>query len=137
MSGRFVIDIPFGARVLWRGFSHACEVESDRLRACCCVPREAVHAAPILAENLANRVLVVSALQHRFSEDEYVPWTAVAAAAVIVVGAVGLAIWVETGRPIAVDGMEALLGVEEERPGPGGLLLARGAVTYRASIIDA
>jgi preprotein translocase subunit Sss1 len=35
----------------------------------------------------------VDRLQHRLREDEYVPWTAVATAAVVVVGAVGLAIW--------------------------------------------
>jgi len=32
-------------------------------------------------------------LQHRLREDEYVPWTAVATAAVVVVVALGLAIW--------------------------------------------
>ena len=32
-------------------------------------------------------------LQHRLREDEYVPWTAVATAAAVVVGAIGLAVW--------------------------------------------
>jgi hypothetical protein len=35
----------------------------------------------------------IDRLQHRLREEEYVPWTAVAAAAVVVVGAVGLALW--------------------------------------------
>lgn len=35
----------------------------------------------------------VDRLQHRLREEEYVPWTAVATAAVVVVGAVGLAVW--------------------------------------------
>jgi hypothetical protein len=32
-------------------------------------------------------------LQHRLREEDYVPWSAVASAAVVVVAAVGLAIW--------------------------------------------
>ena len=35
----------------------------------------------------------VDRLQHRLREEDYVPWSAVATAAVVVVGAVGLAIW--------------------------------------------
>jgi type VI protein secretion system component VasF len=35
----------------------------------------------------------VDRLQHRLREDEYVPWTAIAATAAVVVGAVGLAVW--------------------------------------------
>ena len=46
----------------------------------------------------------VDRLQHRLREDEYVPWSAVATAAVIVVGAVGLAAWLRRkgiDQPIA------------------------------------
>ena len=46
----------------------------------------------------------VDRLQHRLREEEYVPWTAVATAAVVVVGAVGLAIWLRRrgiDQPIA------------------------------------
>ena len=35
----------------------------------------------------------VDRLQHRLVEEDYVPWSAVATAAVVVVGAVGLAMW--------------------------------------------
>ncbi|MFN2465250.1 MAG: hypothetical protein ABR598_03180 [Candidatus Dormibacteria bacterium] len=42
---------------------------------------------------LARAVDEVDRLQHRFREDEYVPWTAVATAALVVAGAVGLAVW--------------------------------------------
>ncbi|HEV1997767.1 MAG TPA: hypothetical protein VGR61_06515 [Candidatus Dormibacteraeota bacterium] len=47
----------------------------------------------------------VDRLQHRLREDEYVPWSAVATAAVIVVGAVGLAVWLRRrgiDQPITV-----------------------------------
>ncbi|MDQ6746882.1 MAG: hypothetical protein M3010_02065 [Candidatus Dormibacteraeota bacterium] len=43
-------------------------------------------------------------LQHRLREDEYVPWSAVVTAAVVVVGAVGLAVWLRRrglGQPTA------------------------------------
>jgi hypothetical protein len=44
-------------------------------------------------EVLIERALdEVDLLQHRLREDEYVPWTALATAAVIVVGVVGLAV---------------------------------------------
>ncbi|MGI8607618.1 MAG: hypothetical protein ACR2MY_00100 [Candidatus Dormibacteria bacterium] len=48
----------------------------------------------------------VDRLQHRLREDEYVPWSAVATAAVIVIGAVGLAAWLRRKgfvQPITVD----------------------------------
>ncbi|MEA2683855.1 MAG: hypothetical protein QOK05_2183 [Chloroflexota bacterium] len=51
-------------------------------------------AQEILIERAVEEV---DRLQHRLREDEYVPWTAVATAAVIVVGAVGLAIWLRRG----------------------------------------
>lgn len=47
-------------------------------------------AQEILIERASDEV---DRLQHRLREDEYVPWTAIATAAVIVVGAVGIAVW--------------------------------------------
>lgn len=62
-------------------------------------------------------------LHHRLREDEYVPWTAVATAALVVLGAVGLAVWLR--RPgIAQQparGPQAELSVHRPR---GGLRLA-------------
>ena len=44
----------------------------------------------------------VDRLQHRLREDEYVPWTAVAGAAVVAAAAIGLAIWLRQreGHPV-------------------------------------
>jgi ElaB/YqjD/DUF883 family membrane-anchored ribosome-binding protein len=59
----------------------------------------------------AQQILVARAfdevdrLQHRFTEEEYVPWTAVATAAVVVIAAVGLAAWLRRkgiDQPISV-----------------------------------
>lgn len=45
-------------------------------------------------EVLLERALdEVDRIQHRLREDEYVPWPAVATAAALVLGAVGLTIW--------------------------------------------
>jgi hypothetical protein len=58
-------------------------------------------AQEILVERAVDEL---DLLQHRLREDEYVPWTAIAAAAVVVVGAVGLAVWLRRrgiDQPIA------------------------------------